>query len=683
MTFEGWILDARPAKGGLVLLLSDGRKRVRVCLRATFDLYLVPRDPTLVDRLMDHPAAVSSREEEWFAPPWYTARIPVQRVSFSRLSAVEEVRARMREEELAEVLNPFPDPITQTFYHLGYPATARVRVQGAVTSGSGEVPCVDPSRVRAVGDPLEVGYEVPGYSWAEVRFFDWFGETTASEAGRAPERFTLTVSYAGHPPRTEEGKLRELEGHAPLLASVDIAMFPRAFRGLLSGAGLRTSAIPIVLHRHSPRSPPLPDELVKFVEWSRVSFMPLREVAQASIGKALTANETHVAFRRHYLVPDRQARVERRKTLADLVAHDRGGILFRPRPGIYWNVAQLDFASMYPTLIATWNISPETVNAPSGPSVEVPGTGHRVEPASARRGIVPESLEWLIARREATRALARDDPVQDLRQAAIKWLLVASFGYLGFRNARFGKIEAHECVTALSRHYMGRSIQLATSRGYEVLHVMVDSLFVRRDGATPADYQALLAALREETGLGIKLEAHYDWVVLCNNKGTALGSPARYFGRLRDGHLKVKGLDIVRRDTPGVVKKAQAEALATLREVRTEAELPEALRHVEGLFERAASRVRRGDVPPEEFVFTVAEGRRAGGGRHDYRSETPFVSLVQGHGTPYFAELGFSGADTEHYARLLERAREQVTPASGGVREEPRSSYWDVHGDDG
>ena len=39
----------------------------------------------------------------------------------------------------------------------------------------------------------------------------------------------------------------------------------------------------------------------------------------------------------------------------------------------------------------------------------------------------------------------------DRRQDAIKWLLVCCFGYLGYRNARFGRIEAHEATCAFSR----------------------------------------------------------------------------------------------------------------------------------------------------------------------------------------------------------------------------------------
>jgi DNA polymerase I len=667
MKVQGWILDARPARGGLTLVLSDGWGRVKVGLRATYDLYLIPKDPGLMDQLLMHPEAVSVDEEEWLSPPWYSQKVAVGRLSLSCLSAYEELKAFVRQEALGEIVNAFPDPMTQVFYKLGFPATSHVEVDESSVrpwDATGEGRYLEPRDVKLLEDPLAIGYEPPHYSWAEIRFFGWFGETTSSTTRHWPERFELTISQGGEPPRKETGKLARLNEFADQISAVDAIMYPSCFKGILLRSSVRLDAIPLTLKRHSPGSSPLPDELVKLVEWSRVSFMPMRELVGVSIGKALTANEVRLAFRRRYIIPEIISRVERRKTLDDLTAHDRGGILFRPTPGIYWNVAQLDFASMYPTLIAKWNISPETVNSPSPNAKRVPATKHAVELPESRRGVVPEALEWLIARREETKKLSPGDRIEDLRQGAVKWLLVASFGYLGFRNARFGKIEAHECVTALARHYMGQSIRIATERGFAVLHVMVDSLFVRKDGAKEGEVKDLMEAIGRETGLKIKLEALYDWVILCNNKGTSIGSPARYFGRLSDGTLKVKGLDLVKRDTPGIVRATQVSAVKALLEARTAEEFSTKLHEAGKLFDDAMARVASGDVAPVDWVFTVARGRRADRDNLLGRwGDVPFVQIIQGQ-EPYLAELGFSGANREHYAKLLVRAREQLTPTN-------------------
>jgi DNA polymerase-2 len=50
-------------------------------------------------------------------------------------------------------------------------------------------------------------------------------------------------------------------------------------------------------------------------------------------------------------------------------------------------------------------------------------------------------------------------------------LLVVCFGYLGYKNARFGKIESHEAVTAISRELMMQAKEVAKDMGFEVLHM--------------------------------------------------------------------------------------------------------------------------------------------------------------------------------------------------------------------
>ena len=57
---------------------------------------------------------------------------------------------------------------------------------------------------------------------------------------------------------------------------------------------------------------------------------------------------------------------------------------------------------------------------------------------------------------ENLKARAKELPPEEAapykqRQTALKWMLVTCFGYLGYKNARFGQIEAHEAVTAHGR----------------------------------------------------------------------------------------------------------------------------------------------------------------------------------------------------------------------------------------
>src|SRR2546427_12902392 len=89
---------------------------------------------------------------------------------------------------------------------------------------------------------------------------------------------------------------------------------------------------------------------------------------------------------------------------------------------------------------------------------------------------------------------------------SLKWLLVCCFGYTGYKNARFGKIEAHEAINAVARETLLVAKETAENRGFDVLHALVDSLYVRKTGAARADYEALAREIERLTRLPIAVE---------------------------------------------------------------------------------------------------------------------------------------------------------------------------------
>ena len=61
----------------------------------------------------------------------------------------------------------------------------------------------------------------------------------------------------------------------------------------------------------------------------------------------------------------------------------------------------------------------------------------------------------------------------------MKWILVTSFGYLGFNNAKFGRIDAHIAVCAYDRQILSHVIGSAERQGFRVLHGIVDSVWMQ------------------------------------------------------------------------------------------------------------------------------------------------------------------------------------------------------------
>ncbi len=109
-------------------------------------------------------------------------------------------------------------------------------------------------------------------------------------------------------------------------------------------------------------------------------------------GTAISAMQAAQALRRGVLVPFRKREPEGFKTAQELVETDKGGLTYLPRPGLHENAGELDFASMYPSLMVRYNISPETVNCSCCPGDALPVPGIPVRTCRRRRGLVPETI---------------------------------------------------------------------------------------------------------------------------------------------------------------------------------------------------------------------------------------------------------------------------------------------------
>jgi len=98
------------------------------------------------------------------------------------------------------------------------------------------------------------------------------------------------------------------------------------------------------------------------IQIARIGQMPLQQAARSSPGTLITSMQLARAVVDGILIPWRKAEPEHFKTAGELLTIDKGGLTFMPPPGLHTHVAEVDFASMYPTIMTIHNISPETVN---------------------------------------------------------------------------------------------------------------------------------------------------------------------------------------------------------------------------------------------------------------------------------------------------------------------------------
>src|SRR2546426_11193768 len=162
------------------------------------------------------------------------------------------------------------------------------------------------------------------------------------------------------------------------------------------------------------------------IEQARVTKVPLQHMARTTTGTGITAMQLETAHRDGILIPYRKREPEEFKSALELLHTDQGGLVYAPALGYHENVGELDFASMYPSIMTRFNISPETVNCSCCTEGEaVPEIGYRI--CRERRGLVPRSIEPVIEKRRRYKALmkqAQKEPERaryDGRQDALKW----------------------------------------------------------------------------------------------------------------------------------------------------------------------------------------------------------------------------------------------------------------------
>ncbi|GIW53639.1 MAG: hypothetical protein KatS3mg082_0043 [Nitrospiraceae bacterium] len=345
------------------------------------------------------------------------------------------------------------------------------------------------------------------------------------------------------------------------------------------------------------------------IELARLSRMPVQQLARTSTGTAISSLQLLHAYRSHILIPWRKQEPEGFKTAEDLLVSDKGGLVFVPEPGIYGEVAELDFASLYPAIMARFNISPETLDCPCCPFHRVPEIGRHT--CTRRRGLVPSVLEPILAKRANLKRLKRTAPDEsartryDRRQQALKWLLVTSFGYLGYKNFVFGRIDAHEAVTAYSRELLLQAKELAEQAGFTLVHAIVDSVWVWKPGLTAAEAEALAETITRATGIEMVVEGVYRWLVFPPSRTRRrLAVPNRFVGVFTDGTLKVRGLELRRHDTPPFIAGTQQAMLDVLKQASTPDELRRLVPQALEVLAAAACDLRDGRVPLPALAIT-------------------------------------------------------------------------------
>jgi len=308
------------------------------------------------------------------------------------------------------------------------------------------------------------------------------------------------------------------------------------------------------------------------------------------------------------LIPNRPKTEEiERRRMAPVY---KGAIVIEPKKGIHSNILVFDFKSLYPTIIVSHNISPETLSCEHGECKEK----NKVPEAKwhfclKKKGYIPKHLEELNKKRQEIKRrmkLVKKNSKEwkklNNMQYALKIIANASYGYFGFFGARWYKREGGASAAAWGRFYIKKIIEIAKNEKFEIIYGDTDSLFAR----LPETEKGKLIEMAENfekkvnqqlPGI-IELEFRdlYEAGIFVARKGEKTGAKKRYALIDYEGNLEIRGFETVRRDWCELAKRIQREVLVTILKEKNPQKAVQLVRET-------IKRIKEGEVSLEDLVI--------------------------------------------------------------------------------
>ncbi|MBD3309968.1 hypothetical protein GF351_01980 [Candidatus Woesearchaeota archaeon] len=400
-------------------------------------------------------------------------------------------------------------------------------------------------------------------------------------------------------------------------------------------------------------------------EIAQLSGTLFQNTASRSFGAAFQTALVREMVRRDYLVPYKEKPIDRPLSMLEMVKTDRGGHYHDPKVGFHTDVAEIDFTSMFPWLIYNHNISADCMLAEKGHFVDIPNTPFKT--SISKKGLIPTALKPFIERRMHYKR--NPSAINKKRALGLKWVLVSCYGYLRFREFKLGIPTSHMAICALARETLLKVIMLAEKKGFEVVHAIVDSLFIRKKGITDDEVKDFCTEVEMLTGIPITSEGIFRWIVfLPSVVDPHRALPSTYYGVFRHKEIKARGIEVRQRSAPMAVKFFQNRIIEMMGECDTEQEIkdrvPEFFRYLRELIRNIKHMKKEYLILPVRITKT------------EYKHNTPQKTIVerlkqkgvrlnpgelveyifQEHGMPVLPEEYNGKPDVDRYSDLLIRA---------------------------
>jgi DNA polymerase I len=254
-----------------------------------------------------------------------------------------------------------------------------------------------------------------------------------------------------------------------------------------------------------------------------------------------------------------------------------GALVLDPKPGLYENVYDLDFKSLYPNIIRTFNISPETVTDRE-PCLNIPRvySGDKVHGGEKyrkdKRGIIPDKIELLLDQRKKIRDKMKllDKKSSEwnnlnVQQLIVKEMANSIYGVLGNKYFRCFSIKLAESITATGQYLIRYVKEINEKEGRQVIYGDTDSIFlVTKNGERIEDVLEWINSRITGHLKKFGVEKNYTEMALdVKFDRFLIEAKKKYVGKIGDSY-KYIGMECVKRDTIPVAVNYQKKLIERL-----------------------------------------------------------------------------------------------------------------------
>jgi len=341
----------------------------------------------------------------------------------------------------------------------------------------------------------------------------------------------------------------------------------------------------------------------------RIAKLPIEDVNRLGISNWIKSMMYFEHRRRGYLIPNSEdiIKVKGQATTKAVIKGKKylGAIVIDPVPGVFFNVVVVDFASLYPSVVKTWNLSYETVRCPHEECKTniIPGTPHWV--CRKRKGLSSTIIGFLRDFRVYIyKPLSKDknlDPSlrsqYDVVQRALKVFINASYGVFGAEAFPLYCPPVAESTTALGRYSIYMTLTKAMEMGLPVLYGDTDSLFLWNP--PEEKLEELFKWSSRTLGIDLDKDKVYRFVAFS-------GLKKNYLGIMDDGSFDIKGMVGKKRNTPQFIQKLFIELSKILSKLQSPKDIESVVESVKELTKESYEKLRKHEFSLDELAFRVA-----------------------------------------------------------------------------